>query len=594
VAITKQVALDENCDGTADGAFQESVTQDDNQCVVYRICVENTASDGTFTQDLLDVAVGDTHLGITGADFGDIPSGQNVCRIIPADVPAANCTTDPDSCVCTEVQGMNTAIVSSATCSATGADACLASGSDCDDTANVACLGCSVDIDKQVALDENCDQTADGPFSDSVTQDANECVIYRICVSNTGDQTLDASGVTVNDAHLGIVDLNFGQIAAGADPVCMDIPVEATAAECGGPTADPADDECLCTDVEGVNTAAISGAVCAVTGSNACDFAESDCQDTAQVACLTCEADIRKTVALDDNCDGTPDGAFQDSVTQNTGECVVYEICVFNNGEQTLNAAGVQVSDIHLGVVNHDFGTIPSGQSVCLQVPSQIPASACPGGQCLCETVEGTNTAVISAALCSDTGENACSFPASDCEDTAEVACEGEGCFTRTPGYWGTHPDVTSLFLPVTSCGIELNSSNEAVQDLCKETPTPQGYLNQQLQLMRQCAAAALNLAATEFFDGDCDGTVPFTNGGIEARIDFCCNTLCPSCSSDKSQIGSCISDLDFFNNFDDNELDETELCPNTLLGTAPPCDADPEACQLVGSDGIVIDHCGD
>jgi hypothetical protein len=125
------------------------VTQDDNQCVVYQICVQNTASDGAnVPQDLLDVLVSDAHLGITNADFGDIPAGQSVCKIIPADAPATQCVADPDSCVCTEVQGMNTAVVASAVCSATGADACLEPGSDCDDTASVACLGCSIESTK--------------------------------------------------------------------------------------------------------------------------------------------------------------------------------------------------------------------------------------------------------------------------------------------------------------------------------------------------------------------------------------------------------------------------------------------------------------
>jgi len=51
-----------------------------------------------------------------------------------------------------------------------------------------------------------CDGIADGPFVENVTVDAAACVVYNICVTNTGEQVLDASGVTVSDAHLGVVD----------------------------------------------------------------------------------------------------------------------------------------------------------------------------------------------------------------------------------------------------------------------------------------------------------------------------------------------------------------------------------------------------
>jgi hypothetical protein len=110
-------------------------------------------------------------------------------------------------------------------------------------------------------------------------------------------------------------------------------------------------------------------------------------------------------------------------------ECVIYQICVTNTGAQTLNGAGVQVSDAHLGIVNLDFGSIPAGApAVCQLVPTQAPATDCSNGTCLCQNVIGTNTAVITSAICQDTQANACTQPTSDCDDTAAVDCEFGEC----------------------------------------------------------------------------------------------------------------------------------------------------------------------
>ena len=55
-----------------------------------------------------------------------------------------------------------------------------------------------MNIEKTVAQDDDCNGTADDPSSwaPSVTQDRDKCVVYRICVENTG--TEDLSGITVS------------------------------------------------------------------------------------------------------------------------------------------------------------------------------------------------------------------------------------------------------------------------------------------------------------------------------------------------------------------------------------------------------------
>jgi hypothetical protein len=147
------------------------------------------------------------------------------------------------------------------------------------------CPPCQVQITKTVAPDIACDTIADTGFSDFVTVVQDECVVYEICVTNTGDQDLNANGVEVSDTHLGIVSLNFGTILIGAPEVCKLIPSSAGADNCDGPSTDTFG-SCECLDVEGVNTAEITSAICTLTGDNACDQDGSICSDTAEVECI--------------------------------------------------------------------------------------------------------------------------------------------------------------------------------------------------------------------------------------------------------------------------------------------------------------------
>jgi hypothetical protein len=158
------------------------------------------------------------------------------------------------------------------------------------------CCPCSIKIEKTVAPDVNCDGTADSAFVDSVTVNPTECVVYQICVTNTGD--VDATvppdvpqpvdGVQVSDTHLGVVTASFGTIQPGAaNQVCKQIPAAITAAECTGPGG-----TCVCSAVQGTNTSAIDAttALCGADQTQACDttlHTTSVCSDTADSACNT-------------------------------------------------------------------------------------------------------------------------------------------------------------------------------------------------------------------------------------------------------------------------------------------------------------------
>lgn len=143
----------------------------------------------------------------------------------------------------------------------------------------------------------------------------------------------------------------------------------------------------------------------------------------------------------------------------------------------------------------------------------------------------------------------------------AQDPCEvpEEGCITRTPGFWCTHPTVTDIFLdpPLNVCGLDLNNvmvatSGSAIEDLIVGKDHKGVTSPQQLQLIRQCTAAALNQAASLDNEGDCGGT-PLDSTNFGDVFDDCCNVLCTS-EATGTQISEsgCIELLDQFNNSTD------------------------------------------
>jgi hypothetical protein len=94
-----------------------------------------------------------------------------------------------------------------------------------------------------------------------------------------------------------------------------------------------------------------------------------------------------------------------------------------------------------------------------------------------------------------------------------------------------------------------------ATEDMCFGGRDFRGVTSpQQLQLIRQCMAAQLNVAASVAGDGGCT-TFPFDTGtiGVAALLGECCDGLCTSGATGQAiSESTCIDRLDAFNNSDD------------------------------------------
>ena len=162
------------------------------------------------------------------------------------------------------------------------------------------------------------------------------------------------------------------------------------------------------------------------------------------------------------------------------------------------------------------------------------------------------------------------------------VPCDG--CYTRTPGFWGTHPHIADLFVddadddggtnlgPLTSCGVDINQVTAATnysstEDMCSVGKDSKSFnggestSNQQAQLVRQCMAASLNIAASSTGGGSC--------GDFVDRYDYCCNTLCPSGAAGGDLV-ECIGDVTDFNESIDEDFEWEGPFDNPFISPGP------------------------
>lgn len=177
---------------------------------------------------------------------------------------------------------------------------------------------------------------------------------------------------------------------------------------------------------------------------------------------------------------------------------------------------------------------------------------------------------------------NAICGPACNCPETSTAPC-----LTRTAGFWGTHPSITELFLPITVCGKTLDTTDVAPEPVCSSvtealcvSPGLEGNRKMDRkpareQLARQLAAAKLNLAA--------NGGPGSCGDEINARI-AACEELCNRTQKVISSSG-CLADLDAFNNSGDS-VDET---PPPFDSPGP---AEPKKCQDANGNGVIILSC--
>jgi len=188
---------------------------------------------------------------------------------------------------------------------------------------------------------------------------------------------------------------------------------------------------------------------------------------------------------------------------------------------------------------------------------------------------------------------------------------EGDGCVTRTPGFWCNRPLAVDFLLPVEVCGITLDNvdpetQGSAIEDLVfgkdhaidnggspvnpASLVYPNGISSKNLQLVRQCAAARLNLAATGAARGNCGNEIP----GILERIDQCCALEQCTASVASIDASGCIEDLNAFNKerFRGHELAMPHWLPTSRgtgeAGYFPPGRADSSICSEANGNGFI------
>ncbi len=166
----------------------------------------------------------DDQLGCEGIGYCQAPTGSGCC-----DVPASTisdseaCLTIPDP----NFSGLPAALLPVFCTQVLGGTfhpdlacgGCVDVGGGCFATSDFAqghCSpigdGCQIAVDKTVAKDDDCDGVADATavFGDSITQDIDKCVVYKVCVSNAG--TMDVHDVQVTDTIPPGGTLNFGTV----------------------------------------------------------------------------------------------------------------------------------------------------------------------------------------------------------------------------------------------------------------------------------------------------------------------------------------------------------------------------------------------
>jgi hypothetical protein len=211
--------------------------------------------------------------------------------------------------------------------------------------------------------------------------------------------------------------------------------------------------------------------------------------------------------------------------------------------------------------------TIPAGGQQVLTgstPPPPLTANACNTVSVTC-TIEGTGTTITDS-------------------DDAVCPGAGEGCLTRTPGFWGNHPLITGQFLPLAVCGVNLNtvaagSVTSATEAICSVGNDGKILGPQLTQLVRQCTAALLNVAASASGGGNCPGDFP----PLASLLTGCCGaaSVCTGDPVEGLTVQSCIDQLDDFNN-----------SPDTLppFGSfVSPGPADSSLCRASRNNGVVV-----
>jgi hypothetical protein len=513
--------------------------------------------------------IGEDDLGdciLTDTIYGDIP----IDPLLPS---GASNTVELGGGLCSDdFRESNTATISCGLCGAPDAAEAAVEASDDSD---ITCYTCEASLDKQVAGEEPWDYVdidgGDDPDGNEIIStigwlDDDE-VNVRYVLTNTGD--VDLVSCSLVDSN-GIIDAS---IFYGPDETLL------VGEQVAFELRDPGDGFNCSAEFEDMepNTATLDCICDATIGGEPIDPLLPDfgvCpagdMDTANVICQSAEVDVEKV------CDEAVDGINAVTVTvSNMGEADL-ENCVVTD-EYTPKVDGVPqppVSlDLDCGEAPNTISNLPSGASVdCTGSIADLEEEADNDVHVICGIV-GSRKSV------EDEGSDACEVP-------------GEGCFTRTIGYWGNHPDSTFWALDggLYNCNVWIDhvdtGQGSAIEDICSvgaKEFKPNKTTNTQLQIERQCMAAALNLSATRLLEGSCESEMP----GVTEVFEDCCGVGDDDesvCNGDVStggrSLNSCIDYLDTFNNYPFDELDDTSLCPSDITGFEPPCSADSSVCR--------------
>ena len=221
---------------------------------------------------------------------------------------------------------------------------------------------------------------------------------------------------------------------------------------------------------------------------------------------------------------------------------------------------------------NIDSGTLDNGE--CVQVELTIA----------CEEVDlASGEIVVVSKASTHCVETPILGPSCDSCDVTEA---GGACLTRTIGFWGTHPDITDDYLPVTACGedlthVDAGSCTSATEALCSTPGFEYKRNSAYVSFVGQLTAAKINLAATtDVAGGSCSGFEH--NGESIAEIIAGCEALCDADKRTISRSG-CIEALDAFNNSEDTGFDVTPEPFNR------PGRASPGECRAARLNRVVI-----
>ncbi len=567
VQIDKQVS----CSSDQNGPIWTDVGYGDNattgcvgtpgQPVQYRYHFKNTGTVGVASCTISDNVLGSITPVETSLAAG--AEGSFASFVPPAQTPEL-CETHP---------GDNKGTVS-CTCSIPVTAPPTVTN---DDTATHQC--CGVAVDKQVScngqpfVDIGGFQTADqdGTANDSCSAINGQAVAIRYFAKNTGTVSLSCS--TGSDPAQGLVDRQVtpgttifsasqtlavsqtvGPITQASDPNTADILLCSTALDTAETTGNKAEIDCTC------NAAANVGGPVTVSA-----------YDIAKISCGTPSFDVSKTCIQDPN---AAKGNFN------------VDVSIKNNSASIPLSCSVVDSYFTGACTTPPIGGNAAGSvSLSLTNPTPVAAST---------TVHDTGTFSSATTVCNQATVNCSAGGVAQPVQYATALCpvQGNGCFTRTPGYWGTHPAQTQTVLGaggLTVCGINLTNTTaglpgSAIEDVCGTGGPdfkPNNTSPQQLQLIRQCTSAALNLRVSGDARSQLDCEAADT--GITAAFNNCCmgpTSICDSgAKASVINTSACITTLDAFN----NKFDPTDF-PSWLVNSK----AQPGQCQIANGNGFV------